>query len=281
VKLTDFGIAKLGGVEADTQAEGLIKGTFGYMAPEQLLTKEVTARTDVYQACLVLRELLLGQRTFVRGRESQVDFLERLANPSLPDIDTQRAGVPAAVGRALRVGLRPTPAERTVTAAQIRDVLAACRGAVRGRDDLVALLASVRERRSTPAQEVQTYRASARDLLARATGETRVEPRVSESVPPPSSIGGVSRERLVVLPRPLPWRALPWAVPYAAIVLLGMGLGQPAPPAPSVSAAAGAASEGVAMPSAVATGAPVAPATDGGGRASGVDADVVPDRGTR
>jgi serine/threonine protein kinase len=295
VKLTDFGIAKLGGVEADTQAEGLIKGTFGYMAPEQLLSKEATVRTDVYQACLVLRELLIGQRTFVRGRESQVDFLERLARPSLPDIDTQRAGVPAAVGEALRIGLRPTPEQRVITAAQIHDVLASCLDVCRGRDELVSLLASVHEPKSSPAQQVQTYRASARDLLDRARRETWTEPRALEAaLRPPSSIGGVSREKLVGSRNRLPWRALPWAVPYAAIAFLGMGPELTAPQPPSPASAAGYRSEGVAMPPAIANGASGAPeergaleetlagiATDGGGRAPGNDADAAPDRGAR
>jgi serine/threonine-protein kinase len=273
VKLTDFGIAKLAGVEADTQAEGLIKGTFGYMAPEQLLTKQATARTDVYQACLLLRELLLGQRTFVRGRESQVDFLERLARPSLPDIDTQRAGVPAAVSEALRIGLRPTPADRTISAARIRDVLTSCPDASRGRDQLVILLASVREPRSTPAKEVQTYRASAADLLARATGAARPEPRAPDAAQlSPSSIRGVSRERPVAPQSPPPWRWLVWAAPYAAIAVLGVGARQPASQGSSASSQARARTEAPAE-----APEPLGEAvTDGGGGEPGRDAYVVP-----
>jgi serine/threonine-protein kinase len=143
VKLTDFGLAKLAGVQADTQDRGLIKGTVGYMAPEQLLTKMATVRTDVYSACLLLRELLLGFRAFVRGNESEIEFLKRIAHPTLPPVETLRAGVPQGVIEALRSGLRPDPEQRDVSAAQIRDVLASHVDVAGARGELLKALACV------------------------------------------------------------------------------------------------------------------------------------------
>jgi serine/threonine protein kinase len=147
VKLTDFGLAKLAGVQADTEDRELIKGTVGYMAPEQLLTKKVTVRTDVYSACLLLRELLLGSRVFVRGKESQVDFLRRIAHPALPPIETLRAGVPQAVSEVLRSGLRPDPEQRDTSAAQIRDVLASHVDLAGARGELLVALECARSPR--------------------------------------------------------------------------------------------------------------------------------------
>ena len=63
VKLGDFDLSKVIGVSGDTRA-GLMKGTYGYMAPEQVTGDPVTPRTDVYAGCLVLRELLLGRPAF-------------------------------------------------------------------------------------------------------------------------------------------------------------------------------------------------------------------------
>ena len=57
--LADFGIAALTDQRRDAPE---IVGTPGYMAPEQLEGREVTARTDVYALGLVLYEMFTGKR---------------------------------------------------------------------------------------------------------------------------------------------------------------------------------------------------------------------------
>ena len=83
VKLLDFGLAKLTQSEAEgrsplselpTQqkaltADGVIMGTFQYMAPEQLEGKEVDTRTDVFAFGVTLYEMLTGERPF-EGKSS-------------------------------------------------------------------------------------------------------------------------------------------------------------------------------------------------------------------
>ena len=58
VRVMDFGLAAVGPVE-DVRA-----GTPAYMAPEQLLGREVTVRSDIYALGLVLYELFTGRRAF-------------------------------------------------------------------------------------------------------------------------------------------------------------------------------------------------------------------------
>src|SRR5688572_12432234 len=58
VRVMDFGLATIGRVE-DIRA-----GTPAYMAPEQLLGREVTARSDIFALGLVLYELFTGRRAF-------------------------------------------------------------------------------------------------------------------------------------------------------------------------------------------------------------------------
>lgn len=65
VKLIDFGIAQ--GVNRVYQtATGVVKGTLGYMAPEQLLDAQpLTHRVDVFCYGVLLYELLVGRQPFV------------------------------------------------------------------------------------------------------------------------------------------------------------------------------------------------------------------------
>ena len=58
VRVMDFGLAVVGGAD-DVRA-----GTPAYMAPEQLLGKEVTTRSDIFALGLVLYELFTGRRAF-------------------------------------------------------------------------------------------------------------------------------------------------------------------------------------------------------------------------
>ena len=58
VRVMDFGLAAVGRVE-DVRA-----GTPAYMAPEQLLGREVTAKSDIFALGLVIYELFTGRRAF-------------------------------------------------------------------------------------------------------------------------------------------------------------------------------------------------------------------------
>lgn len=64
VKIIDFGVAKVESQSKLTR-EGMVLGTAGYMAPEQIMSRTVDARTDVYAVCCLLFELLTGRRPFL------------------------------------------------------------------------------------------------------------------------------------------------------------------------------------------------------------------------
>jgi serine/threonine protein kinase len=142
VKLTDFGIARVTGVASDTRI-GLLKGTYGYMAPEQVLGDAITPRTDVYCACLMLRELLLGRPSFTRRGRHELELMQEMAAPRLEPVERLRPGIPPVIAGALRIGLEIEPDARAITAAEMRDVLEAF-AKHEGRARLAASLAGLR-----------------------------------------------------------------------------------------------------------------------------------------
>src|SRR5207244_9055249 len=66
VKLLDFGIARQADTPQLTQV-GTVKGTAGYMSPEQVRGEKLDGRTDVFSLGVVLHECLTGQRLFRRN----------------------------------------------------------------------------------------------------------------------------------------------------------------------------------------------------------------------
>ena len=69
VKILDFGLAKLIGVEqvcggGETTKQGQVMGTAGYMSPEQVRGEPLDARSDIFAFGAVLYEMLSGKRAF-------------------------------------------------------------------------------------------------------------------------------------------------------------------------------------------------------------------------
>ncbi len=67
VKVLDFGVAK--GQDQGTQITktGALVGTVDYMAPEQILSKTIDARTDVYSLGVILYRMFTGTALFPEG----------------------------------------------------------------------------------------------------------------------------------------------------------------------------------------------------------------------
>jgi serine/threonine-protein kinase len=78
VRLTDFGIALLDGIEAPPD-NAPVAGKLGYLAPEQALGGALDARTDVFSAGCVLYEMLTGHKVYeTQQGETEHEVLERV-----------------------------------------------------------------------------------------------------------------------------------------------------------------------------------------------------------
>ncbi|KAK8962847.1 putative receptor-like protein kinase [Platanthera guangdongensis] len=80
-KLSDFGLAKDGPVGDDSHVSTRIMGTFGYAAPEYMMTGHLTAMSDVYSFGVVLLELITGRKCLDKSRPAKE---QRLADWALP-----------------------------------------------------------------------------------------------------------------------------------------------------------------------------------------------------
>jgi serine/threonine protein kinase len=76
-KLLDFGIAKALGKTTGHTSIGMVKGTSGYMSPEQIRGEPLDARSDVFSLGVVLHECLTGMRLF-HGKTPEEGMLSAL-----------------------------------------------------------------------------------------------------------------------------------------------------------------------------------------------------------
>jgi len=65
VKIMDFGIAKAKFQSATLTAQGQVRGTPIYMAPEQVTGKVLDGRTDQFAVATVLHEIITGKQLFI------------------------------------------------------------------------------------------------------------------------------------------------------------------------------------------------------------------------
>ena len=127
IKILDFGIAKVRSTIAEmpkTRA-GVVKGTTGYMSPEQAMGLEVDARTDIYQAGLLLYEMLTGQALFWRPDDESTRALMR--RHEVRPVSTVVPGLPTELDQLLFAALARNPDERIPDAATLVRFLAQLR----------------------------------------------------------------------------------------------------------------------------------------------------------
>lgn len=82
-KLSDFGLAKDGPVGDKSHVSTRIMGTYGYAAPEYIMTGHLTPRSDVYSFGVVLLELLTGRKSLEKSRPAREQNLTDWALPLL------------------------------------------------------------------------------------------------------------------------------------------------------------------------------------------------------
>ncbi len=120
VKLTDFGIARAAELERRTDA-GQLKGKLGYMSPEQVVGRELDARSDLFTLAIVLTEMVILRPLFAGG--SELDVLLRIRDADLGALDRAKDRVPDDLKSVLFRALAKDPMLRFASAAAFAEAL--------------------------------------------------------------------------------------------------------------------------------------------------------------
>ena len=131
-RLLDFGLATLSGEEKLTKT-GSTLGTVGYMSPEQIESKQVDHRSDLFSVGVILYEMLTGRRPFEGDNDAAV--VKAITNSTPEPIARFKSGTTAELQQIISKALSKDPSLRY----QHADDLAA---------DLKRLSAAARPRRS-------------------------------------------------------------------------------------------------------------------------------------
>jgi serine/threonine protein kinase/tetratricopeptide (TPR) repeat protein len=120
-KLLDFGIAKLAQDESVRDGlstlTGVVLGTSGYLAPEQIRGKTIDARADLFALGTILFEMLTGVRAF--AREHIVETLHAILHDRTPDVFAESDGVPSALAAIVDRLLEKRPEARFQSSADL------------------------------------------------------------------------------------------------------------------------------------------------------------------
>ncbi|QSQ28463.1 serine/threonine protein kinase [Pyxidicoccus parkwayensis] len=109
VKLLDFGIAKAKGSLERTSA-GTVKGTTGYMSPEQVRGDKLDGRSDLFSVGVMMHELITGARLFA-GKNERDEMVKILEAP-IPWPSHVTPHVPEAVSKVVMQALERSREKR-------------------------------------------------------------------------------------------------------------------------------------------------------------------------
>jgi serine/threonine protein kinase len=115
VKLTDFGIAKVTGMQQLTHS-GMVAGTPGYMSPEQLRALPVDGRSDQFSLAVIAFQMLTGVMPF--SADSFATMVHQVVYENRPSARGANSSLSQAADVVFFRGLSQRPEERYGTCAE-------------------------------------------------------------------------------------------------------------------------------------------------------------------
>jgi tetratricopeptide (TPR) repeat protein len=108
VKITDFGIAHL--ESSHITRTGMVVGTPDYMSPEQVLSKKVDNRSDIFSIGVILYQMMGNRKPFQAETVSSVMY--KIANSQPPTFDALNIKIPFEVETIISRALEKDPMKR-------------------------------------------------------------------------------------------------------------------------------------------------------------------------
>ncbi|WP_394820989.1 protein kinase domain-containing protein [Pendulispora albinea] len=183
IKLIDFGIAKAKGKASQT-AVGSIKGSFGYMSPEQVSGAAVDAQTDVFAMGICLWELLTQRRLFDGDNEFVILQKIRGAAQLVAPPSRYRADIPPALDRVVLRALATDLALRYRSAKELYRELhavAIATGALASRVEMATYMLQLFPELSAAPQASESGRPSGTSRTSGALSTSRISSTSSMS----------------------------------------------------------------------------------------------------
>jgi len=120
VKVADFGIAKAQ-ISLYNTKDGVLKGKFEYMSPEQARGGDVSPKSDIFAAGIIMHEMLTGRRLF--KTDSEIKTLEKVKAVDIPTPSQVNPMVPARLDELVMKALSQDPADRYEDARALQQAL--------------------------------------------------------------------------------------------------------------------------------------------------------------
>src|SRR5271170_4825609 len=127
VKILDFGLAKLTQAQSSSEQDaptlteeteaGVVMGTVGYMAPEQVRGQKADHRADIFAFGAILYEMLAGKRAF--QKPTSPETMTAILNEDPPSISEVTPNLPPALQRMVHRCLEKNPEQRFQSASDL------------------------------------------------------------------------------------------------------------------------------------------------------------------
>jgi serine/threonine-protein kinase len=244
VKLVDFGLAKASS-HLTAEEEDIVKGKFGYLAPEVTLGQGADRRVDIFAAGILLWEMLAGRRLF-KG-ETDLETFKQVQAAVIPDMRQIRSDVGEEVAYVLAKSLARDRDQRYAQAGEFAKdlsiVLDRLRKPVTYQDIAKLVVATAGERKKKKKTEQRDAAGMVGDLILDALHD--FSGGAAEAAPTSLGTRGIaagsasadfvnpSEWGLDALFDEAPPAAAPPAKPAAAPVPPGAPSAAPKPPAPA------------------------------------------------
>ncbi len=102
---------------AKLTSEGMLVGTFQYMAPEQLEGKEADARADIFALGELIYEMATGKPAFTG--KSRASLIAAILTTEPPPMESLQPLTPVSLGRIVKKCLAKDPDERWQSASDL------------------------------------------------------------------------------------------------------------------------------------------------------------------